>query len=79
VLDHRLMAVQVERDDQRARAIGRGQRSRLPAARGQAQRGVLQLGRGRREVDRQFAEHLGVRVQSVTCRAPVFIRSRRPG
>ncbi len=31
VLDHGLMAVHVERDDQRARTVGRGQRRRLPA------------------------------------------------
>ncbi len=71
VLHTASMPVQVERDDQRARAIGRGQRRGFPAAGGQPQRRVLQLGFGRGQPDRQLAQHLGVRVQRVAGRAPV--------
>ena len=61
VLDDRLVRVQVERDADRAGAVRRRQRQRLPAARGQPQRGVLELGLRRRERDRELAEHLRVR------------------
>ena len=73
VLDDRLVRVQVERDDERPRAVGRRQRQRLPAARGQAQRGVLELRLGRRERHRELAEHLRVRVQRVAGRAPRLV------
>ena len=44
--------VQVERDDERAGAVGRGQRQGLPPAGGEAQRGVLELRLGRRQTRR---------------------------
>ena len=70
MLDHLPVRVEVERDDERAGAVGGGQRRRLPAARGQAKRGVLELGLGRGERRGELAEHLGVGVQRVAGRAP---------
>src|SRR4029077_9518619 len=61
---------QVERDDKRARTVGRGQRGGLPAARGQPQRGVLKLGLRRRQDHGELAEDLRVGVQGVTGGAP---------
>ena len=48
VLGDGVMAMQIQRDDQGARAVWCGQWLRLPAARAQAQRGVLKLGLRRR-------------------------------
>ena len=79
VLGDRLVGVQVERDDERARAVGRRQRRRLPAARGQPQRRVLELRLGRRQRRRQLAEHLRVRVQRVARRAPCVRSSAGQG
>ena len=73
VLHHRLVPVQVERDDQGAGAIRRGQRGGFPAPGGQPERGVLELGLGRGQPDGQLAEHLSMRVQGVTGRLPVLI------
>ena len=78
VLDHRLVPVQVQRGDQRAGTVRCGQRRGFPAARGQPQGRVLQLGFGWRELHRQLAEDLGVRVQRVAGRAPPIVRNRRP-
>jgi DNA-binding transcriptional LysR family regulator len=50
VFDDRLMAVQVQCHDQRPRAVRRRQRRRLPAARGQPQRRVLELWLRRRQL-----------------------------
>jgi hypothetical protein len=73
VLGDGLAAVQVERDDERPGAVGRRQRVRLPAARRQAQRGVLQLRLGRREHGGELAEDLRVRVDRVERRAPRLV------
>jgi hypothetical protein len=73
VLDQRRVIMQVEGDHQHAVAARRGQRGGLPAARRQPQRGVLQLRLWRREVRRQLAENLGVRVQRVAGRAPIIV------
>ncbi len=73
VLGDRFVRMQVERHDERAGAVGRRQHAGLPAPRGQPQRGVLQLRLGRRERDRELAEHLGMRVQRVARRAPVLV------
>ena len=70
VLGERLVSVQVEAGDERARAVGRRQRPRLPAARRQAQGGVLKLRLGRRERHRQLAEDLRMGVQRVAGVAP---------
>ena len=78
VLGDRLMGVQVQRDDQRARAVRRREREGLPATRAEAQRGVLKLRLGRGERRRQLAEDLRVRVERVAGRAPRFVRDRRP-
>ena len=69
-LDDRLVAAQIERDDDRARTIGRRQGSGLPATGGQPQRGVLELRLGRGEGHRQLAQHLRVGVQRVARFAP---------
>ena len=76
VLDERLVGSQVERDDERPRAVRRRQRGGLPAPRGQAQRRVLELRLGRGERHRQLAEDLGVRVQRVAGLAPLLIGER---
>ena len=78
VLDHRLVDPQVERDDQRPGTVRRGQRRRLPPARGQPQRSVLQLRLRWGELRRQLAEHLGMRMQRVAGRAPLPVRHLRP-
>ena len=67
VLGHGVMRVQVQRNDQRAGAIGGRERQCLPAAPDQAQRGVLELRFGRRQRRSELAEHLrvGVRVSHV--------------
>ena len=53
---------------ERAGAVGGGQRQRLPAARGQPQRGVLELRLGRGERDGELAENLRVGVERVAGR-----------
>ena len=73
VLSHRVMAAQVKRDDEGAGAVRGWQRQRLPAAPAQAQRGVLELRFGRGQRRGEFAEHLGVRVQSVARGAPRLV------
>ena len=78
VLDDRFVAAQVERDHQRARAVGRRQRQRLPAACAQPQSRVLKLRLRRSERHRQLAQHLRVRVQRVARRAPGLEGKRRP-
>src|SRR5207247_7714235 len=78
VLQDGLVRAEIERDGQRARAVGSRQRERLPSAGGQRQGGVLQLRLGRRQDDGQLAEDLGVGVQRVARRAPVFVGERRP-
>ena len=65
VFDDGLVGAQIEGGHDRARAVGCGQRERLPSARGQAQGGVLQLGLRRRQRDRQLAQQLRVSVQRV--------------
>jgi hypothetical protein len=80
VLDHRAVAVQVERDPERARPVGRGQRGRLEPPRRQPQRRVLQLRLGRGERRRQLAQHLRVGVQRVAGVLPIGVgRKRGPG
>ena len=68
VLGDGVMVVEIERHDQRAGVIGCGERQRLPATRGEAQRSVLELRLGRREGDRELAQDLSVRVQRVAGR-----------
>ena len=70
VLDHGLVRAQVKGCDDRAGAVGRGQRKRLPAARAQPQGGVLELRLGRGKLHRELSEHLRVRVERVAGRAP---------
>ena len=65
VLDDRFVGVQVERDDDRTRAVGCRQWKRLPAACGEAQGGVLELGLVRRQRRRQLAQNLCVRMERV--------------
>jgi putative spermidine/putrescine transport system ATP-binding protein len=78
VLDDRLVDPQVQRDNQGSGAVGRGQRRGLPAPCRQPQRRVLQLRLGRRQLHRELAEDLGMRVQGVTRRAPLLIRECGP-
>jgi hypothetical protein len=65
VLDHRVMVVQIEDDDERTRTVWRRQRRRLKPAGREAQGRVLELWFGWRQRHRELAEHLGVRVQRV--------------
>ncbi len=76
VLGDRLVALEVERDDDRAGAVGRRQRERLPPARAQPQGGVLELRLGRGERRGQLAEDLRVGVQRVAVGSRT--RSRAP-
>ena len=78
MLGERLVRVQVERAHERTRAVGRRQRQRLPAARAQAQRGVLELGLRRRERNGELAEHLRVRVQRVARLTPLPVGELGP-
>src|SRR5689334_22346367 len=78
VLGDRVVGVQVERDDQRAGAVGRRQRQGLPPASAEAQSGVLELRLWRGERHREFAEDLSVRVQRVSGGTPRFVGERRP-
>ena len=73
VLDESLVRVQIERDDDRPRAVGRGQRQRLPAACGEPQCGVLELRLGRRKLHRELSEHLRVRMKRVARVAPCLV------
>jgi len=57
---------------------GRRQRQRLPPARGEAQRRVLQLGLGGRQRHGELAQHLGVRVKRVARLAPLLVGQGRP-
>ncbi len=59
------MGAQVQRDDERAGAVRRGQRQRLPAARSLSERGVLQLWLRRGERGGKLSQNLRVRVQRV--------------
>ena len=52
---------------------------RLPPARGEPQRRVLQLRLGRRQRHAELAEHLRVRVQRVARGGPVVVGEGRPG
>ena len=72
------VGVQVQRDDQRTRAVRCRQWKRLPAACGQAQRGVLQLGFGRSQRRGQLAQNLRVGVKGVAGGAPGLVGERRP-
>jgi hypothetical protein len=72
------MHAQVKGCDDRAGAVGRGQRERLPAARAQPQRGVLQLRLGRGKLHGELSEHLRVRVERVAGRAPGAVAERSP-
>ena len=78
LLDDHVMRVQIEDDDQRARAVRRRQRLRLPTPGRQPQRGVLQLRLGGRQGNRELSQHLGVRVEGVARRLPPLVRQRRP-
>ena len=78
VLDDGLVRVQVKRRDDRARAVGRRQRLRLPAARAEPQGGVLELRRGRGQLHCELSEHLGVRVEGVAGRAPRAVGETPP-
>ena len=78
VLDHGLVAAQVEADHERSRAIRGGQRHRLPSTDAEAQGGVLELGLRRRQSNRPLPEHLRVRVQRVAGGAPHLVREGRP-
>ncbi len=75
VLDHRFVVVKIERDDERAGVIWRGEQLSLPAPRGEAQRRVLELWLRRGEHDGKFPEHLGVGVQRVARGAPRVVRN----
>jgi two-component system response regulator MprA len=77
VLHERLVGSQIEPRHERARAVWRGQRKRLPAACAQTQRCVLQLGLRGRDRHRQLAQNLRVRVQRVARRAPAIVGGQR--
>jgi hypothetical protein len=76
--DDRLVGVKVERHDEGARAVGRGQRRRFPAPRSQPQRRMLELRLGRRQRRRELAQHLCMSVEGVEGLAPVFVVNRGP-
>ena len=78
VLDHRLVAAQVEGGGERSGPVRRRQRRRLPAAHGQAQRGVLQLRLRWRPGCGQLAEQLSVRMQRVAGGTPFLVGEGRP-
>ena len=78
VLDDRIVALQIERNDERARSVGCRQREGLPSPRREPQRGVLQLWLGRSQCDRQLPEHLRVRVQRVAGGLPRLVREHDP-
>ena len=79
VLGHGVMVVEIERHDEGAGVVGRGERLCFPAAGGESQRGVLKLRLGWGERHCKLAEDLSVRVQCVAGGAPRFVRQRRPG
>jgi hypothetical protein len=76
VLDHGLVCVQVQRDDERAEPSGAGSGS-SPNARGQAQGGVLALWLSRRQLRGDLPQHLRVRVERVAGLAPVLVGTAR--
>ena len=78
VLGDGVVAVEVQRDDQCAGAVGRRQRQGLPPAPAQAQRGVLQLRLRRGQHRRELAEDLRVGVHGVAGRAPRLVGKRQP-
>src|SRR5207248_10120025 len=78
VLDHHLVGMKVEGGYERARAVRRRERIRLPTARGHAQGSVLELWRGRGQCNSELAEQLRVGVQRVAGGAPVSVRDGRP-
>ena len=78
MLDDRFVAAQIERDHERARAVRRRQRKRLPASCTQPQSRMLKLRLGRSKRHRELAEHLCMRVERVTRRAPGVKGKRRP-
>jgi hypothetical protein len=77
-LDRRLVSMQIESDHECTRSVRRRQRRGLPAARGQAQRRMLELRLRRRELCGELPEHLRVRVQGVAGLAPFVVRESRP-
>jgi hypothetical protein len=78
VLGESFVRVQVERDHERPRAVGRRQWKRLPAARAETQGGVLQLRLGRGERYGELSEDLRMRVERVARRAPRGVGKLRP-
>ena len=78
MLRHGLVGSQVQGGDDRPGAVGGGQGQRLPAPRGEAQGGVLELRLGRGEGHRELAEHLGVGVQRVAGLSPRLVIESRP-
>ncbi len=78
VFHNRLVRMQAKGDDKGARAMGGGQRRRLPAPRGEPQCGVLQLGLGRCESRGDLAEHLAVGMESVERWARLLIGESGP-
>ena len=73
VLDERLVRAQIERHHDRPGPVRRRQWERLPAARGQPQRCVLELRLGRGQCHRELAEHLSVGVERVAGRRPLVV------
>jgi hypothetical protein len=76
VLGYGVMAMEIERHDERAGVIGCAQRLCFPSSGGEAQRGVLQLGLGWSEGHRELPEDLSVCMQRVAGNAPRLVRQR---
>jgi hypothetical protein len=70
VFSNHLVAVEVQGDDQRTRSVRCWQWQGLPPAGAEPQRGVLELGLGRGQGDRQLSEQLGMGVQGVAGGTP---------
>src|SRR5262249_55504799 len=78
VLDDGGVLVEVERDHQGPRPVGRRQGCGLPPAGGEAQRRVLELRLGSGQGDRQLAQELGGGVHRVTGVAPRLVGEGDP-
>ena len=79
VFDDGVVGVEVEGNDERAGAVGGGERRGFPAAGGEAKGGVLELRFGWRQRDGELPEDLGVGVQGVAGVPPCFVRQCWPG
>jgi hypothetical protein len=77
VLDDCMLGSQIEGNNERPRAVGRGKRTGFPTACSQPPREVLEPWLRRGKGRGQLAEHLGMGVKGVAGLLPLFVLGKR--